>query len=394
MEIGTLASVVLLCGALVLPALFADRTWRIGAIATLVLAVLLWWIAGGMGVFPREARAPLSANLIILGASYEPLWSTLIGSGPNSFSDTWNAYRPASFNDTPPLRAEAPAHAYSTALLMALEYGVLGFAAFLLVPGTLIWRFLGTRRSEPLAQLFFWASLALFAVSCAYPLSLPLAVLAFSLAGCAEAEIAPSSTRDSASLRIAAAVLAAVAIPLCTIAVLQMSASREFSRGVAAGDTADAASHFASAADRWGAQRYLVQTARTASLVALANAQKETVSGVRPDLAELKRRIDEADTRFSYAIAADPKNPEVWIARAAFYGRLYVAGFQGSTEPAMDSISQAQLLAQARADIRFNKAVLANLFGDTDQARQYAQEALGLRPDYPEAQTLLAQLGH
>jgi tetratricopeptide (TPR) repeat protein len=386
MEAGTFASVLLMCFSLMLPGLVRGLKPRLIAAGGFFLLLCLYALpVGGNAIFSPEERAPLGATFVVLGASYEDLSHALIGAGPHTFADTWNQYRPAFVNETR-FAQEAPAYAYSPILLIAIEYGLLGLAAFMLMPAALIARVATAKTITPLAKVFFWSASLLFAAMFAYPLPLPFMLLALLLAGCAEADI-ESSHRSLTLSRWLTAAAAVIALLLIYVALRQAFAGIEFSRGVAAATPTDAKTHFFAAEEYWPAQAYLIQAARTETTTALAETQQGAL-----DAQELKRRADEADVLFGKAINADPKNPEAWIARAAFYGRLYTVGFQGSQALAMEALKQAVPLAPTRADIRFNEAALANLFGDKASAREYLQEAFQLRPEYPEAQTLLAQL--
>lgn len=336
----------------------------------------------------------LGQTATIVGLEYSSSARSLVfGSGPDSYAGVWNTYRPAAFNATEWWNT-TPAMASSDLALLAIEYGVLGLLAFAFIPIAIIIEIV--RPEPPLLERdsLLLAIFPLIAAAC-MPIGTPLLFISGGALGYSAMRAFGSHQRSLNTILtsgIALALFVASFVPMY-VGGRALYAAVQYQRAIVIGttDLKTSSALLSSAADAWPSPRYLAD----AGAAQISNALSEVQSGQgqqSPDPVLVRTEVSTGDSEVNHSIAYDPKNADLWIARATLYLSLRSIQYPDAVKDADDALAQAQELAPTRPDVYFDRAVIAKLNGDLSAASGYLRTALRLKPDYADAEQLLHTL--
>ena len=184
----------------------------------------------------------------------------------------------------------------------------------------------------------------------------------------------------------------AASLMLAWISVHQMLAAHLHSKGLLMTREGDisAVSVMEKAERVWGVQQYSIDASR-----AYTSKAQQLLPTIRED-DEVRRQIQldlKAAASFAnHAVESNPKDFSAWMYRAELYIAFIPFGFPDAESLAYESLQQAAALAPLRPDVPLLKARGALQAGRPDVARQFAEDALALKPDYEEAKRFIEKL--
>ena len=344
-----------------------------------------------------------ATELVAVPSALETRTHTLIGSGPATFSETWDKYRPVEFNATPYWDATISS-AYSTLLTFIVTLGILGLIAFLLITVALVLRAIpifargtssgvhGLKLSALLASSA--AALFFFAATFFYPVGSTLFFMSALAAGLFVSLSRGGEPMDYhpkfASLRILMAIVIVVSgAGFVWVATSQFVASVYHARGIAqvSVDMREASSLLERAANIWPVSEYERDASRALFLEAASRVPQST-----EDTDAIRLQIDKALQLANHSVYTNRGNLSAWLSRAFLYIQLVPDGPEGSAQQAKESLDRAGDLAPTRPDVPYMRAALELRLGNKERAREYLEQALKLKPDYRNALEILQAL--
>lgn len=367
-------------------------------------AVLLFSIVLGFDrpriELPVDIRPSILATEYIIGPHYlgSPR-AALLGTGPDSLSYAWNFYRPSQFN-VGSWWEMTPDSAFSTAITLAIEIGILGLCSFLLLPATVLFRVVSARpHRSGISEVFYMLVLFAFGSAFFYSVDISLlligaAALGFSFSG--ESQLRPTGLSKAGVRRIIiyiAILLVCVGITLVSVASLQKRASDYAAQGQAALDensADDASLLFDRAISLWPTASYV----RGASISYARKLFRRLESGgaLHSGPVAARAEADRAVMLAERATTIDARNYSLWLYKGSLYTSLIQFEYPDSKESARASLRRAELIAPKRPDVLYMMALLDVAVGDLQSARENVQKTLTLKPDYPDALKLLRNL--
>ncbi len=386
--------------------------------AALVIALFFLFLGGGVttavqGAFhisSLDVRPSFQGTLGVLEGVYAH--SPVTGSGPNTFSAAWLAYRPGAVLATPFWNTSfgAGAGAIPTAiatggvvvaagwiiLLMALLYTVV--RALVVIPAAGDRRYLLTAVTA-LGAAYLAAMHIIYAPGAGTTL-LFFIMIGLLIASLKETRLLSTMTLSfKSSPRMGfASVLVLLLLVLGSIAALYgvgrtYLGTVFYDRAVVAGNNGDLAG-----ADAALTHALLFakedQYYRAASVIDLAHVSA-IVSGGSSDAAAqtaFQNALTKAVQDANAAVALDPNRYENIIARANVYGSVVPLKIDGAYDRAIADLAAAAKLSpqNPEVDFRVAEAKLGN--GDSVGAEAAVNAALAKKPDYTDAILLLAQI--
>ena len=348
---------------------------------------------------PLDIRPSFLATEYIIGPEYLSSGrAALLGTGPDSLSYAWNLYRPVEFNAGSRWNV-TPDSTFSSAMTLAIEVGILGLCAFLLLPLVVLLRIISVNphRAGVLEALY---TLALFAFGSAilYSVDLPLLLIGAAALGLSfseghtEPHVVLPGGRSGWVFRLVAAVLISTGISFTLIASLQGGATHYATQGQAMLDknNPDGASVlFDRAGTLWPAGPYL----RNASISYARKLFGRLESGVTsPDPVAARADADKAVALAERATTAHVRDYALWLYKGSHYTSLIQLDYPDAKESARVSLGRAEALAPERPDVLYMRALLDLALGNPQLAREDVQKALKLKSDYGDALSLLQSL--
>lgn len=369
------------------------------AVIVPVTLTLAFGIIEPLFSFPPEVRPTLRATeLVTIPALFiNERASALLGIGPRTFANTWEAHRLIELNETS-LWYITPEEGSSTIMTFLVSFGALGIAALLALGATVLWPAMTLARHVPISTkaagseetaivifIFLFGTLAVYA-------SAPSLFLFTGLT----AGLAARSSDSIAVLRVPlivritfACVAVGISGVLIYISALQMLAANHHATGVqleAADDKAGAAARFEKAADLWRVSRYEQDTAAAylrATLQAIDTGSNEAAAAYALQAAAFADRAVEKEVRD-------------WAAqflRGSVYLALFEQGIVHNLDEARAAFEQAVELAPARPEPYYLTAVLENALGNEDAARAALLRTLSWKSDYAPAVQMMKERG-
>lgn len=349
---------------------------------------------------PLDIRPSLLATEYIIGPEYlSSIRTALLGTGPDSLSYAWNLYRPVEFNAGSRWNV-TPDLTFSSAMTLAIEVGILGLCAFLLLPLVVLLRIISVNphRAGVLEALY---TLALFAFGSAilYSVDLPLLLIGAAALGLSfseghtEPRAASPGGRSSWIFRLVAAVLISTGISFALIASLQGGAAHYATQGQTMLDknNPDGASVlFDRAGTLWPAAPYL--RGASISYARKLFGRLEVGGALASDPVAARAEADTAVMLAERATAADARDFGLWLYKGSLYTSLIQFEYPDSKENARTSLGRAGLIAPKRPDVLYMRALLELALGNPQLAREDVQKALKLKSDYGDALELLQAL--
>ncbi|MBI4088455.1 hypothetical protein HY418_03720 [Candidatus Kaiserbacteria bacterium] len=348
--------------------------------------------------FPPEVRPTLRATeLVTIPVLFNDRASALVGTGPRTFANAWEARRPIELNETS-LWYVTPEEGSSTVVTFLVSFGALGLAALLVLGATVLW--LGATRDRDVALLsreevsketaivifiFLFGTLAVHTSASSLFLFTGLT-----------AGLAASSSDSTAVLRVPfivriAFVFVAVGISsvLIYISALQLRAANHHAAGVqlgAADDRAGAAARFERATNLWRVSRYEQDAAAAflrATLQAIDTGSNEAAATYASQAATFADR----------AVETDAKDWAAQFLRGSVYLALLERGIVYNISGARVALEQAMMLAPARPEPYYLTAVLESALGNENAARAALLRALSWKKDYAPAMLMMKERG-
>lgn len=392
------AAALAVCGALFV----GDRksAWSAAYIlagtyfAGILFIALLQGVTHGGLPGSSEVRLSAKASGLITSSVYASgVKSALFGTG-ESFASTWARFGPAAAYGTP-LWDYPPTAGSSDAFTIALQWGILGLISIFLAAAASA----GLIRSRRDVAGAYAAPAVLAMSSLLIVLVLPDGIAPLLLLACGVGLSVRASAGDEqvyargayAPLLAAGMVLAGIIV--ACVSALQLIAAETNAQAVVEAhatpvDQARVAALATHAASVWEYFSYDIDASR-------AIFEKDIANGVYTESTS-SRQLDEAVKKASMfadrAVAASHPEFSAVLYRASLYLALMAKGYEAAEGKAEISLNTAVLLAPNRPEMPYMYAVLALQRGDIMRARAYAQEALLLKPDYRDAQALIAQM--
>lgn len=389
LETGTFASIVLFAVSVGVGSLVPRRIAATVIICGALIGTTMLLLSRGADTRPSFQ----DTEVVVASAHLESLPNALIGSGPNSFSNSWNQHRLVLFN-TKPGWDKTPSVAWSTAFKIAVEFGVLGLAALLLCPLLLIAE--GMRVSSGRAGIWFILALvvALFSIVVLYPIGTSIFLTTGISFGAGVRLLCARTVVISLRLpeRVATVLASAVGgVILLWVAAHQGAAAHiatHAAERAAANDLAGAAHAYERAADLWPISAYESEAARAYLRYAFASPEH----GGATDSTAAQTAIERTRVLAERPAMYHEERFDSQLTRASIYVSLAGAGVPGSVESARQAIQSAHSHARTRPEPFFLSAVLSLVEGKSTDAFSNVEKALNLKPDYEDAKKLFAQL--
>ncbi|HEX8947200.1 MAG TPA: tetratricopeptide repeat protein [Candidatus Paceibacterota bacterium] len=387
-----------------------------------VLAVSVFFIIGGStvaGVLDNalkvqmlDVRPSWGATIGVGKQTYKT--EALFGSGPNTFSQQWLAFRDASINTTQFWNTDF-SNGIGFVPTSFVTTGVVGMLAWLLFFGALLFfglRALLMREAEDpsmraIAVVTFVGTVYLMLQLIFQVPGPALIVLAFVLAGLFASVLRYFEPRGQVGVTFAQSprigfviVFALTLLLLASVGAAYLVVERyiaqvdmlRVSNAVSAGDleTADAAAAQAlllvASDDAYRAEA-LIGTARMSQLIQSASAQ--STSKVQQELQSL---ISKSVSAGQAAVKLNPDEYRNWFVLGSVYQTVVPLKVQGAYEAAKEAYGKAQALDPTSPVIPFTLAQLAIANQSYADAEPLLQKAIALKADYTQAIFLLSQL--
>jgi tetratricopeptide (TPR) repeat protein len=360
-----------------------------------------------------EVRPSFSSTLDVIGKAREgSLGRALIGTGPNTFGESWLMHKPAEVNQSLFWNLNFNV-GFSTITTAFGTVGLLGALAWLtplllvLFGIVRVWRLSVLSREEKvaattvgLASVFLMASILLYVPSA------NIILLAFVISGAtfgflwrqgqasnSDEPVPASRIVKTASIGTMAALLLVVAI--ITIAIdrrfvaeaYTQRAQYEFSRGDATKGNALLAS--ALGVEKGRSNMRLATDAGNLKLQQIASDTTKPATDLQTEFAAVLTRTIDAGKE---ATAMFPNDFEQHLALARVYDFLSGLKIEGAYESAKQSYTAAQKLNPSNPSIALALARLEAAQGNMQLAEQHITNALTLKPNYTDAILFVVQM--
>lgn len=398
-----------------------DRHWLhsvpwVPVIGAVTSGMLLLWGAtvntGLTSMFPvsaLEVRPAFTSTLDITRASHGTSFQEfLVGTGPQTFTQSWLVYKPREVNQSPFWNLDFSV-GFSTFATALATVGVLGALAWL-VPLVLVLLGLVRGLRTPMlhaqekvvalclgtSALFLWTAL-LF-----YVPSQNSILLGFALAGAAfgfcmkkpHTESAPTSGTGTAGLVLVSVCVVGLMLWGGFVAGRRFVAQSYINQGaivMSKGD-ADQALEFAAKAQKIEpvADSYrLAVAARTAKIQKIAALSNPT----QEDQATFKAEVEKVISEGQQLVSIAPQDYRGYVGLARVYDLLASLGVSGAYESAKDNYAKAATFNPTTPEIPLLLARLEAIHSsDLRPIEAQLSKSLTLKPDYTDAILFLVQL--
>ncbi len=338
----------------------------------------------------------------------------ILGVGPNEFGYAWDRFKDPAVNTTVYWRLQfATASSFVTTLLTTT--GILGFLAFLVFIGSLLWSgllLLGKLQPDnpehQYVSALFFGLLFLISSWFFYPLTVITSVFAFLLLGLFAAELNAAGIvphrvfiiQGDSTKGFFIALITVFLMVVCVVGLYIRSrkqvAAIEYGRGVEAflaRNAVNEAENFFRRAVVLDNTRYeyydaITQTSSIKLQRVLENAANQPAEELRESFQiALSSAIASAQT----ATEVNPGNAMGWRLLGQVY-EMVVPLVGGSAEAAVNAYAEAITRAPTDPLLRNDIARIYMIQGDYVKAREALEEAIRLKADYAAAHFRLAQI--
>lgn len=367
-------------------------------------------------IFPvssLEVRPSFSSTLdVISGARGGSLSRAIIGTGPNTFGESWLLHKPSEVNQSLfwNLDFNVGFSTIVTAFGTAGLVGALGWLTplFLVVLGVMrVWRLAVLSREEKIAAASLGlASVFLMAGVVLYVPSSNVILLAFILSGATfgflwrQGQSAQASEASPASKIQTLASAGAMALLLVALVTLAFVVDRRF---VAEAYTQGSQYAFSKGDSTKGAQLLAsgqkIEKDRNSTRLAVdaGNLSLQKIAAdTKTPAADLQTQFTAALTGTiaagKEAVAMFPSDYQQHLSFARVYDFLSTLKIQGAYESAKQYYTEAKKLNPKNPEISLALARLEAAKGNTQLAQQAITEALTLKPNYTDAILFVVQL--
>jgi hypothetical protein len=333
----------------------------------------------------------------------------ILGIGPNRFTEAWALYKPLAINATAfwDVSFNSGSGLLPTLTSTTGVLGILAWIVFLLlfIVTGVKWVFSSIKNNVSLETVsFFFLSLYLFFSSFFYFTGSVIFLLAFVFAGISIGLIASSRDRGEITLsffndhrKSFFFMLFLIVLTILSVAIgfkyIQRFASvHYFTKTLAATNIPDAELYIGRTLSLNSNDLYL----RTYSQVYLAKLNSVVSKGASSlsdaDKAGLQASLDQAVNGAQAAIAYNSKNYLNYQMLGTVYQTAGLIGVKDAYASALQAYQSASTLNPANPRLRLALASVSIAEGDTKAAKDYANQALVLKPDYVDALIVLSQI--
>ncbi|MFN4181545.1 MAG: tetratricopeptide repeat protein [Candidatus Paceibacteria bacterium] len=332
----------------------------------------------------------------------------VFGIGANRFSEAWAYWKPSVINNTQ-FWDTVFGSGFGFIPTAAINSGTIGVAAWILFiilvfGGALQYtaHSLKNKKHNNIASLFLWAGLFLFVGSFVYSFGIVGIMLAFAFIGIFVGVYYHSTEgkvfefnflSDPRHSFFAILVLALMMIATAGLSFkfIERFASVPYFNGALLSTNAKQAE---SLLDRALSLHENDLYFRTYTQVQLANlsllSQKDNLS--QEEKADIQNSFDKAVTGAVKAINSDPKNYVNHQMLGVVYTTVGRMGVEGAQEKAIEAYQAASKLNPLNPGLKLAVASEYASLGKNTEARKFAEEALGLAPNYVDALIVLSQI--
>ncbi|HYF12711.1 MAG TPA: tetratricopeptide repeat protein [Candidatus Paceibacterota bacterium] len=403
---------------------YASQSWvgRISwmSVASAVIAIIFLLFGTSInnfltGIFPvssLEVRPSYSSTYdVIDSARGGSVKSALLGTGPNTFSDSWLVHKPAEVNQSQFWNLDFNV-GFSTLLTALGTVGLIGVLAWLipialvLVALVRVIRLHVLSREEQVAAISVGiGSLVMLASLVLYVPSPNMVLLAFVLAGAAFGfmwrqgrEGMGGEEFESSSSRIGSLGVLIVLLVLGLVAAVTIDrrfiAQAMTNQGIASLQNGNADDALARASSALGVEK----TAESLRLRVEAGILKmqqiaNSESASTPQAQEEFRKVAENTIAAGQELVAkSPNDYRSYTTLARIYDLLAALKVQGAFDSAKQSYETALTYNPNSPQIALSLAQLAARENNLQLTQQYLSQALTLKPNYTDAMLLVVQL--
>src|SRR3989344_1992290 len=394
---------------------------KLSPVLVFVLLVSFLFVVAGdsIGTFVAE-KAQLSQVEVrpSWGSTIEVIKSTwsedfFLGSGPNRFANQWLSFKPDEVNNSLFWNTDfrsgvglLPTFVVTTGLLGTLVLFL--FLAFLFYRGVKSLMVSAEPFTQYLVITSFFASLYLWIISLFYLPSVVLFALAFIMTGIFIATLAQRNSGRNYIFSYVqdpkvgfAAVLSSIIILIATVvggydtvkSFLSLSYyNTSRSAFIDHGDADRARDNIVRAINLNNTETFQralseIEVARISDI--LNNQSGASVDTLRAQFQEV---LGSAIGAGQAAVALDKTNYANWVALAKVYAAVTPLKIPGAYENALTSLENAKSLNPKSPALILERARLEVARGDNKTARNFGNEAIGMKNNYTDALFFLAQL--
>lgn len=379
-----------------------------------IMVALLFFISGDFigGILPN--RLGLSSNEVSpsFGATMQVTKSVLqknpiLGIGPNKFGEAWASYKPAAINLT---QFWDVSFNSGSGLLptFAASTGYLGILAWLIFFILFIWSGVKSIFSSIKnganweAMAFFVLSLYLFLASFFYSTGAVIFLLAFALAG-VFIGLSASSLQKEASVSflndhrksffsiLFIVLLIIVSVTLSFKYTERLISVSYFGKALTASTVPIAEESINKALTLYANDLYL-RTYAQIYLVKLNSLAQKGASLSDIDKADLQASLSQTINGASLATTYNPKNYLNFKLLGSAYQTAATLGVKDAYSKTIEAYKTASVLNPLNPGLKLDMASASFSDGKNKEAKDYANSALSLKPDYIDALIILSQI--
>lgn len=339
--------------------------------------------------------------------------SPILGAGPNKFTEAWNMYKPQAINNSIFWNTSfnqgsglLPTFATTTGILGILAWLV--FLALLLFTGFKLFSSV-SHKDESLnieMAMFYMMSFYLFIVALFYPIGPSLFLLAFAFLGVfiglsvfnkEKGEMVISFLNDTRKSFFA--ILLLIVIMMASVSIVFKYTERfvsiiYFQKAVAADTIEKAESDINKAVSLYQNDLYLRTYAQVYLLKANSLVSSVAKGGTLTDAekADLQTSFDQATKSAQLAVTYNQMNYLNFEMLGSIYETSISFGATGAFDKAVSAYQSASTFNPLNPILKLDLARLYFGNKDTQKAKDLANEALTLKPDYVDALIFLSQV--
>ena len=385
------------------------------SLAVAVLSLLLFlsgqiiggYIPNKLGLSNVYVSPSFSSTMSVAGKVLEK--NPAVGIGPNRFGEAWARYKPESVNST--IFWNTNFNSGSGVLpTFAITTGGLGILALLLFFGLFLteggkfllngWK--GNVKKEVTA--FLLLSLYLFVSSFFFSIGPVLFFLAFAFAGIFARASGLAKKKDEVLLLLNGDpqknfLFIGIMVLLIFVSIVgiykymeRFASVSPYSNALSTSTVSDAESSIIKAISLNLNDLYL----RTYSQIYLSKinliVSNQSSSVTEQDMATLQASFDQAVNGALLALSYDKNNYLNFNSLGSVYSAAGILGVEGAYDKAFESYQKALTLNPLSPGIKLSLARVSFAKGKITDARNFAGEAISLKPDYIDALILLSQI--
>jgi tetratricopeptide (TPR) repeat protein len=380
-----------------------------------ILISLLFFMSGALvgGYIPNrlglsnvEISPSLSATMLITKGVL--IKHPILGIGPNRFGDAWAMYKSSAINGTNfwDTRFDfgsglLPTLATTTGLLGILS--LLAFLIIFLMTGIKSLSLSIRNSAHQTITVFFVASLYLFTAAFFYPTGAVIFILAFALAGIfiglfnshqssGEITILFSNNARKSFFSLLLLVFVMVVAFISGFKYIERLVSVSYFTKAVSAQTMDVAEPNIIKANLLYQNDLYLRAYSQIYLVKLNSLISKGSSLSESEKAGLQVNLDQAVSGAQSALAFNKENYLNFKMLGSVYDTIVSLGVAGASDKALEAYQQALVWNPLNPGIKLALAGTSFANSKTKEAKDYANEALSLKPDYVDALVFLSQV--